>query len=130
MRRMFREHGETTYAERDRRGRHRQLLSPEEEKAFLAPWPLEEKSGGVLVDPPLHATNEERVGKKVPRSTVYRLLARHGWRRVTADTRHPKAKPEVQEDSKKFPEILKEKLTGRDKKPFFLSFRTKAAPDA
>lgn len=102
MRRMFRQHGGTTYADRDRRGgRHRQLLSPEEEKAFLVPWLLEAKSGGVLVVPPLHAAYEERVGKKVPRSTVYRLLARHGWRKVTPDSRHPKAKTEVQEDSKK-----------------------------
>lgn len=79
MRRMFREYGETTYADRDLRGgRHRQLLSPEEEKAFLAPWFLEAKSGRVLVVPSLHAGYAERVEKKFSRSIVYRLLARHG----------------------------------------------------
>ncbi len=28
---------------------------------------------------------------------VYRLLARHGWRKVAPDTRQPKSQPEVQE---------------------------------
>ncbi len=102
MRREFREHGGTTYTDKDRRGgRHRELLSPEEEKAVLAPWLEQAKNGGVLVVPPIHVAYEERVGKKVPPSTVYRLLARHGWRKVTPDTRHPKAHPETQEDFKK-----------------------------
>jgi hypothetical protein len=34
---------------------------------------------------------------------IYRLLARHGWRKVAPDTRHPKSKPEVQEAWKKTP---------------------------
>jgi hypothetical protein len=34
-------------------------------------------------------------------SAYYRLLARHGWRKVTPDTRHPKSKPEVQEEWEK-----------------------------
>ena len=102
LRRTFREHGGTTFADKDRRGgRHRELLSPEEEAVFLAPWLETAKAGGILVVPPLHAAYEERVGKKVPRSTVYRLLARHGWRKITPDTRHPKSEPEVQEDFKK-----------------------------
>lgn len=102
MRRTFREHGGTTYSDKERRGgRHRELLSPDEEKAFLAPWLEQAKDGGVIVVPPIHAAYEERVGKKVPPSTVYRMLARHGWRKVTPDTRHPKAKPEAQEDFKK-----------------------------
>ena len=31
-------------------------------------------------------------------SVVYKLLARHGWRKVAPDTRHPKSDPKVQED--------------------------------
>ena len=34
-------------------------------------------------------------------SVVYRLLARHGWRKVAPDTRHPKSDPLVQEEWKK-----------------------------
>jgi hypothetical protein len=32
---------------------------------------------------------------------VYRLLARHGWRKVAPDTRHPKSDPAEQERWKK-----------------------------
>jgi hypothetical protein len=40
----------------------------------------------------------------VARSTVYRLLDRHGWRKVTPRPRHPKADPAAQAAFKpKFP---------------------------
>src|SRR5690606_35748925 len=72
-------------------GRRRQLLTPEEEKAFLDPWVAKAETGGVLVVPPIHAALEQLLGRKVPSSTVYRLLARHGWRKIEpADTCHPK----------------------------------------
>jgi hypothetical protein len=37
----------------------------------------------------------------VAASVVYRMLARHGWRKVAPDTRHPKSDPVAQEDWKK-----------------------------
>jgi transposase len=84
-----------------RGGRHRELLSPEEEKIFLDPWVAKAEVGGVLVVPPIHLALEERVGHKVPKSTVYRLLARHGWRKVTPDTRHPKGDVAARDEFKK-----------------------------
>jgi hypothetical protein len=62
--------------------RRRQLLSEEEEPRFLAPWVAQAESGGLLVVPPIHATLETQPGRRVPASTVYRMLARHGWRKV------------------------------------------------
>jgi hypothetical protein len=44
--------------EKQRGGRHHQLLSPDEEEAFLAPWVERAKEGGVLVVPPLHQALE------------------------------------------------------------------------
>ena len=82
-------------------GRRRQLLTFEEEKAFLEPWATKAATGGVLVVPPIHAALEERLGRKIPPSTVYRLLARHGWRKVEPDTCHPKRNAEAQEVFKK-----------------------------
>lgn len=84
-----------------RGGRRRELLSIEEEKAFLEPWVAQAEKGGVLIVPPIHLALEERVGHKVPKSTVYRLLARHGWRKVTPDTRHPKGNESAREEFKK-----------------------------
>jgi hypothetical protein len=34
-------------------------------------------------------------------STTYRLLARHGWRKVQPDTKHPKSDPAAQDEFKK-----------------------------
>ena len=82
-------------------GRRRQTMILEEEKAFLAPWIEQAKMGGVLTVPPLHRALEERIGHPVSPSTMYRMLARHGWRKVQPDTYHPKADPQAQDDFKK-----------------------------
>jgi transposase len=82
-------------------GRRRQLLTIEEEEQFLEPWTKEAESGGVLVVPPIHEALEKRLGRTMPASTVYRMLARHGWRKVTPDTCHPNRDKQAQQDFKK-----------------------------
>lgn len=49
----------------------------------------------------LRAALAQKLGRKVAASVVYRMLARHGWRKVAPDTRHPKSDPKVQEEWKK-----------------------------
>jgi transposase len=82
-------------------GRRRALLSLEEEKVFLEPWVEQARSAGVLVVSPLRAALAEKLGRKVTSSVVYRLLARHGWRKVAPDTRHPQSDPAAQAEWKK-----------------------------
>lgn len=82
-------------------GRRRALLSPQAEVDFLKPWAAQAQTGGVLVVSPLRAALAQQLGRPVAASIVYRFLARHGWRKVAPDTRHPKADPQVQEDWKK-----------------------------
>jgi transposase len=82
-------------------GRRRQTMNFEEEKAFLEPWIEKAKIGGVLTVPPLHHTLEVRIGHSVSPSTMYRMLARHGWRKVQPDTYHPKSDTQAQDDFKK-----------------------------
>lgn len=82
-------------------GRRRQVLSVEQEAQFLEPWIEKAEAGGVLVVPPIHAALEQRLGRSVAASTVYRMLARHGWRKVTPDTCHPKRDEQAQEEFKK-----------------------------
>jgi transposase len=82
-------------------GRRRALMSLEEEKAFLQPWVEQARAAGVLVVSPLRAALAEKLGRKVTSSVVYRLLARHGWRKVAPDTRHPKSDPAAQAEWKK-----------------------------
>lgn len=82
-------------------GRRQSLLTPEEEAAFLKPWLTSAVTGNLVVVSPIRAALAQRLGKPVKPSVVYRLLARHGWRKVAPDTRHPKSQPEVQAEWKK-----------------------------
>jgi transposase len=82
-------------------GRRKSLLTQEEEVAFLKPWLERAATGHLVVVSPIRAALSQRLGQPVKPSVVYRLLARHGWRKVAPDTRHPKSKPEVQEEWKK-----------------------------
>ena len=78
-------------------GRGRTLMSEEEEQDFLRPWAEQALAGGVLVLSPMRAALAQRLGRKVATSVVYRFLARHGWRKVAPDTRHPNSDPQIQE---------------------------------
>lgn len=82
-------------------GRRRALMSKAQEEEFLRPWVEQARAGGVLVVSPIRAALAQRLGQPVVHSVVYRLLARHGWRKVAPDTRHPKSDPQVQEAWKK-----------------------------
>jgi len=82
-------------------GRRREIMSWEAEKSFLDRWAEKAENGGVLVVGPIHAALEEEVGRAVAKSTVYRMLARHGWRKVKPDTCHPKRNAEAQDKFKK-----------------------------
>ena len=57
--------------------------------------------GGVVVVPPLKEKIAERLGKPVALSTIYRMLARNGWRKLAPDTAHPQGNPAARDDWKK-----------------------------
>lgn len=82
-------------------GRRNAYMSHDEEAEFLRPWEEPAIAGGMLVVSPIHSAFEARVGKKVPPATVYRLLARHGWRKIAPDNIHPKGSLEAQDEFKK-----------------------------
>lgn len=82
-------------------GRRCALMSAREEREFLRPWAEQAEAGGLLVLSPIRAALAQHLGRKVAASVVYRFLARHGWRKVAPDTRHPKSDPKTQEAWKK-----------------------------
>jgi len=82
-------------------GRRRALMQLEEEQAFLTAWKPQAEQGQLVVMTPLKVALEEKLGRRVKPSVVYRLLDRHRWRKVAPDTRHPKAQPDVQNEWKK-----------------------------
>lgn len=87
--------------ERNWGGRRRANLTLKQERIFLQPWLEQAVAGAMVVVSPIRAALSQKLDRPVKASVVYRLLARHGWRKVAPDTRHPKSKLEVQEDWKK-----------------------------
>ena len=97
----FLKHGISALEEKPRGGRRRQLMTLQEEQAFLAGFAERAKEGSLLVVGDLHAALEAQLGRKVAESTTYRILKRHGWRKVVPRPFHPKRKPEAAEAFKK-----------------------------
>jgi transposase len=86
-----------------RGGRHRANLPVEEEEEILAHFFQKAKRGEVLVVNEVKHVYEEAVVRAVPKSTVYRMLARHGWRKIAPRPRHPKADQQKMAAFKKTP---------------------------
>jgi transposase len=82
-------------------GRRRSHLTWDQEIAFLAPWTEQAKTAGLIVISPIRAALAQHLGKPVKPSVVWRMLARHGWRKVAPDSQHPKGDPLAQEAWKK-----------------------------
>jgi transposase len=82
-------------------GRYHEYLSVEEEKKFLAPFLLLAERGELTTTREIHQAYEEQVGHHVHETTIYRLLERHGWRKLLPRSQHPKADVQAQEAFKK-----------------------------
>jgi transposase len=93
--------GDAIFDLRGRGGRRHQHLSVEREQALLAPFVKRAEAGGMLNVSEIQQAYEEQTGVQVAPSTVYRLLDRHGWRKVVPRPRHPKADVAAQAAFKK-----------------------------
>ncbi len=82
--------GESAFEINERGGRNRENMSIEEERELLSPFFQKEEKGGVLVVKEIKLAYEDKIGYKVPKSTVYRMLSRHGWRKISPRPRHSK----------------------------------------
>jgi transposase len=84
-----------------RGGRYRENLTIEEERELLSVFEEQSRSGKLVVVRKIKLAYEEKVGKEVAESTVYRMLSRHGFRKIVPYKRHPKSNEEEQEAFKK-----------------------------
>lgn len=78
-------------------GRRGGVLSTEEEAEFVAHFEDAAREGQLVTAAEMLAELERRCGESPNSSTLYRILARHGWRKVIPRPRHPQADPERQE---------------------------------
>ncbi len=82
-------------------GRRNEYLTAGEEHVFLAPFFARAARGEIATSAEIHQVLEAHLGHAVHPSTVYRLLARHGWRKLVPRPTHPQADPVAQEAFKK-----------------------------
>jgi transposase len=86
--------------------RRRASTGWEEELEFLRHWAEHSAEGGMLFVGPLRAALAQRLGHPVAHSAVYRLLARHGWRKVAPGIRHPRGTRQSRSAGRELPRLL------------------------
>ena len=64
-------------------------LTIEEESEFLRPFLKTAEAGQVLVVSDIHKAYKARINDKVSLTTIYYMLARHGWRKIMPRSKHP-----------------------------------------
>ena len=74
-------------------GRRNQLMDEESEREFVASFLEAAARGEMVTVSSFHEALSERVGHDVWPATVYRMLDRHGWRKIAPRPTHPKADP-------------------------------------
>ena len=82
-------------------GRQRENMTIAEEKALLARFAKAAGAGELLNIHDLKRAYEQAIGHATSNSTVYDLLARHGWRKLMPRPHHPKRDAEAQDAFKK-----------------------------
>ena len=82
-------------------GRRRAYLSRDEEAAFLEAFKQAALTGQVATVAEIKRALESRLGHKVHKTMVYRLLKRHGWRKLVPRPFHVDADKQEQEAFKK-----------------------------
>jgi transposase len=85
-------------------GRRHGYMTIEQERQFLSRFLDQAANGGVLVVSEIKRALEALIGRKVAKTTIYRMLDRHDWRTIIPRPRHPNSNVEAQEVFKKTPE--------------------------
>jgi transposase len=94
VQRRFIESGAASFAD-GRRGRRTPPRMSFQDEAFLAEFRGPAAEASVLVAGEIKAAWEARLGRGARRSTVYRMLKRHGWRKVAPRPRRPRQDPKA-----------------------------------
>jgi len=97
----WRRKGEAALEIKSKGGRWRENLTIEEERTLLLAHRRQAERGGILEVSRIHRACEEALGEKQALSTTYRMLHRHGWRKIAPRPKHPKGDPAAQEAFKK-----------------------------
>jgi len=84
-----------------RGGRYREYMTLEEEIKFVESFEEKSQTGAIVVISEIKKAYEAKVGFEVHESTIYKILKKHGFRKIVPYKRHKKADVEAQEAFKK-----------------------------
>jgi transposase len=82
-------------------GRQRENMTVAQEKVLLARFAKAAGAGEMLNIHNLKAAYEKAIGHETSDSTIYNVLARHGWRKLMPRPYHPQRDLAAQQDFKK-----------------------------
>lgn len=103
--RQFRQGGIEALVPTNKGGRPPRLTF-EEEEALLNEFKERAESGQIIEISEIKAAYEKLAGTSKSHGQIYRVLHRHGWRKIKPRSRHPKkASPEAIDASKKLSEL-------------------------
>lgn len=97
----FRRDGLSGVISRSKGGRYHAHLTQAQEEAFIAQFIDIAKAGHVLEVSKIHRALEEKIAKPLHVQITYRMLHRHGWRKIAPRPHHPQSDLAAQEDFKK-----------------------------
>jgi transposase len=85
--------GPAAIEQSEKGGRYHHYLTLEQEQALLQPFFARAERGEIATAEQIKQAFEAQVQHAVHISSIYRLLARHGWRKLVPRPRHPKPIP-------------------------------------
>ena len=80
---------------------HNRNMSESEEAEVLAECEKEAEAGQMLTAAIVQEKLEKRLGRAIAQNYAYRVMKRHGWRKVMPRSKHPKAASREEQDSSK-----------------------------
>lgn len=97
----YNKHGPSFIETVGKGGRRRSYIKLKEEGNFLESFRVKAASGELVTIKEIKDKYESKVGKRVNKTTIYRLLNRHGWRKLIPRPHHVGGNKEAQETFKK-----------------------------
>ena len=96
----YKEHGLEAISGNHYGGNHRNM-SVEKEAEILAPYQAQAEKGRIVEVKEIAEAYQSTVAHSVSKAQIYRVLHRHGWRKVMPRSKHPKRASEEEIESSK-----------------------------
>lgn len=89
----YRKNGQAAFVLGKKGGAYHINLTKEQEENLLAGFVNKSDAGHILEVSQIKKKYEELIGRPAHKTVIYRMLARHGWRKISPRPAHPKNDP-------------------------------------